>query len=130
MRHITRHRETGSCDGLVVIRFHCKCLNRIYQIQPGYPGIQHSGKAINFAPLWAASAMRLQVFTTPAARSSHSGSAWVTATRVVSDDIVKYLFYSGKKYIELNVRDRTAFIYFFLPFVPSFSNPAERKPRI
>ena len=75
MPHLSRHRETGSWGELLVIKEHCKSFDRTYQIQHGYPGIQHSGKAINLAPFWAASAMRLQVFTTPAVRSSHSGSA-------------------------------------------------------
>jgi len=67
--------------------------NIAHQIQAGYPGIQHSGKATSCAPPFAASSMSLHVFVTDLGRSSHSGSAWVTATRMIVggislDDIV------------------------------------------
>src|SRR5271170_6719627 len=67
--------------------------NIAHQIHAGYPGIQHSGKATSCAPPFAASSMSLHVFVTDLGRSSHSGSAWVTATRMVGggislDDIV------------------------------------------
>jgi hypothetical protein len=69
--------------------------NIAHQIQAGYPGIQHSGKATSCAPPSAASSMSLHVFVTDLGRSSHSGSAWVTATRTVVggislDDIVLF----------------------------------------
>lgn len=56
-----------------------------HHIQAGYPGIQHSGKAMSCAPLDAASAIREQVLSTVASRSSHTGSACVTATRTCFD---------------------------------------------
>ncbi len=52
-----------------------------HHIQAGYPGTQHSGNAMSCAPFDAASAIREQVLSTVASRSSHTGSAWVTATR-------------------------------------------------
>lgn len=55
------------------------------QIQAGYPVIQTSGKEISFAPFAAASSIRAQVFLTAFSRSSHSGSACVTATLIVVD---------------------------------------------
>ena len=39
---------------------------------------------MSFAPPFAASSMSLHVFKTDLGRSSHSGSAWVTATRTVA----------------------------------------------
>ena len=67
--------------------------NIAHQIQAGYPGIQHSGKVTSCAPPFAASSISLHVFVTHLERSSHSGSAWVTATRtavggISLDDIV------------------------------------------
>lgn len=56
---------------------------RTHQIQQGYPGIQHSGNAMSSALFCAASLIRSHVFLTPAARSSHAGSAWVPATRTL-----------------------------------------------
>lgn len=46
-----------------------------YQIHAGYPGIQHSGKAISSAPFSAASAIRDTVLETELSRSNHAGSA-------------------------------------------------------
>lgn len=54
-----------------------------YHIHAGYPGIQHSGKLISWAPCEAASAIREQVLVMVALRSSQMGSLWVTATRMV-----------------------------------------------
>ena len=56
-----------------------------YQIHAGYPGIQHSEKATSLAPLFAASAMRVQAFLTEELRSNQTGSACVTATRMGMD---------------------------------------------
>lgn len=42
---------------------------------------------MSFAPLSAASDTREQVFWTEASKSSHSGSACVTAMRTVSGDV-------------------------------------------
>ena len=42
---------------------------------------------MSFAPLLAASETREQVFLTEASKSSHSGSACVTATRMDSGDV-------------------------------------------
>ncbi len=66
-----------------------------YHIHPGYPGIQHSGNATSFAPPFAASVMRLTVFCTLPGRSSHSGSACVTATRRTGSDILGEFSDSG-----------------------------------
>jgi hypothetical protein len=68
--------------------------------QAGYPGIQHSGNDISFAPWPAASSMRLQVFLTDAFRSSHSGSAWVTATRTVFDNMLSFDWLSAMSLFE------------------------------
>jgi hypothetical protein len=58
-----------------------------YHTHAGYPGIQHSGNDISFAPLLAASETRAQVFLTEASKSSHSGSACVTAMRIDAGDV-------------------------------------------
>jgi len=42
---------------------------------------------MSFAPLLAASDTRAQVFLTEASKSSHSGSACVTAMRIDSGDV-------------------------------------------
>lgn len=60
---------------------------RTYHIQAGYPGIQHSGKVTNFAPLLAASSINSQVFATVASRSSHTGSACATATLIADEGV-------------------------------------------
>lgn len=44
-----------------------------------------SAKLTICAPFSAAWAIYLQVFSTEAGRSSHSGSSWVTATRTVGE---------------------------------------------
>lgn len=59
-----------------------------YHIHAGYPGIQHSGKLISWAPCEAASAIRAQVLVMVALRSSQMGSLWVTATRMVGGGVV------------------------------------------
>lgn len=71
-----------------------------HQIQAGYPGIQHSGNEMSLAPLAAASSMRAHVFCTDFSRSSHSGSACVTATRMVEEDLESAMAVS-KKILEL-----------------------------
>jgi hypothetical protein len=70
--------------------------------QAGYPGIQHSGNEISFAPRPAASSMRLHVFLTDASRSSHSGSAWVAATRILFDNTL-FGLYSAMSWCQLSV---------------------------
>jgi len=64
-------------------------LGRNYHIHPGYPVIQHSGKATIFAPPCAASEIRSSVFCTLPCKSSHAGSACVTATRRVGPDMMR-----------------------------------------
>jgi hypothetical protein len=79
------------------------------QTQAGYPGIQHSGNDISFAPWPAASSMRLQVFSTDAFRSSHSGSAWVTATRTVFDNMLSFDWLSVMSIFEEKVTKKTRY---------------------
>jgi hypothetical protein len=51
--------------------------------------------------------MRLQVFSTDAFRSSHSDSAWVTATRTVFDNMLSFDWLSVMSIFEEKVTKKT-----------------------
>lgn len=82
---------------------------KAYHIHAGYPGIQHSGKTINFAPAFAASATILHVF--PPFRRDRA--RWAHAVLLLLEECLmpalKPCFCLRRESESLKARDRKRF---------------------